>query len=189
MPGDGPPQFAPWRIGRRRDRGSTIIAPPTPRIAEPERRQHLDWRRFGSAIADIDADQQVLRRDLSILHLDVEISAAVKNPGVDEFVFPFQPIPPAVLLEQPTVRELRLRILVQVPHVGVAGRVVEVKVIFLDVLAVIPLVTCQAKHPLLEKWIVAVPQRQRETKILVPVAYSTQTIFIQSEESGGAGWG
>ena len=65
-----------------------------------------------------------------------------------------------------------------------AGRVVEVKVIFLDVLAVIPLVTCQAKHPLLEKWIVAVPQRQRETKILVPVAYSTQTIFIPAVGPG-----
>ena len=58
----------------------------------------------------------------------------------------------------------RLRVLVEVLHVRVRRRAVEVEVVLLDVLAVIPLAVGQAEQPLLEDRILPVPQRQGEAQ-------------------------
>jgi len=52
----------------------------------------------------------------------------------------------------------------------VAGYVVQVKVVLLDVLAVVALVAAKPEHPFLENRIGAVPQREREAKQLAVVA-------------------
>ena len=63
-----------------------------------------------------------------------------------------------------------LRVLVEVPHVGVRGRVVDVEVVLLHVLAVVPLGVGEAEHPLLQDRVLAVPQGERQTQVLAVVA-------------------
>ena len=54
----------------------------------------------------------------------------------------------------------RLRILVEILHVGMRRRAVEVEVVFLHVLAVVALAVGQPEQALLEDRVVAVPQRE-----------------------------
>ena len=76
----------------------------------------------------------------------------------------------AVLLDQPRVGKLALRILVEHLQVGVRRRGVEVVVQLLHVLAVVALAVGQAEEPLLQNRIAAVPQRQRQAEPLLVVA-------------------
>ena len=82
-----------------------------------------------------------------------------------------------VLVEQPLVGELALRVLVQRLHVGVRGRGVEVVVALLDVLAVVALRARQAEEPLLQDRILSVPERDREADVLVAVGNAHQTVL------------
>ena len=53
-----------------------------------------------------------------------------------------------------------MRILVQILHVGVRRCAIEIEVVFLDVLAVIPLIAGQPEQPLLQDGITFVPERE-----------------------------
>src|SRR3990172_8270328 len=44
----------------------------------------------------------------------------------------------------------------------------------------IAFVSCQAKEPLLQNRVAAIPERQRETDVLVPIADASQTILSPS---------
>src|SRR5262249_52946376 len=61
---------------------------------------------------------------------------------------------------------LGLWILVEVLHVRVSWRAIEVEVVFLDVLAMIPLAVSQPEQSFLEDRITPVPQRQRKAEQL-----------------------
>ena len=52
-----------------------------------------------------------------------------------------------------------MRILVQILHVGVRRCAIEIEVVFLDVLAVIPLIAGQPEQTLLQDGITFVPER------------------------------
>src|SRR6516162_2923795 len=82
------------------------------------------------------------------------------------------------------VRIRRVRILVQIFHVGMAGRAIEIKVVFFDVLSVISLFAGQSKGAFLQEGISPVPQGQRETEILVAIANSTETVFAPAISTG-----
>ena len=58
-------------------------------------------------------------------------------------------VAPPVRLDQIVVGKRRLRILVQVLHVGMGGRAVEVEVVFFNVFAVVGLAVRQAEHDVL----------------------------------------
>ncbi len=113
-----------------------------------------------------DPDQDVVGRRLRVFDEDVEVAVIVEDAGVEQLVLGVRARAPLVLGHEIRVRKRPLRILVQVFHVRVAGKVVEVEVVFLDVLAVIALVAGQPEHPLLEERIGAVPQREREAQVL-----------------------
>jgi hypothetical protein len=59
--------------------------------------------------------------------------------------------------DQIAIRVCVLRILVQILHVGVGWRAVEVEIIFFDVLAVIALRIGKTEQALFENWVLAVP--------------------------------
>ena len=84
----------------------------------------------------------------------------------------------AVFFNEPSVRELGLRILIQVLHVRVRRRAVEVEVIFLHVLAVVAFVTCEAENALFENRVTLVPQRDSKAEELSAVADASEAIFI-----------
>src|SRR3989442_1712101 len=78
---------------------------------------------------------------------------------------------------QRRVRVRALRILVEVLHVGVRRRAVEVEVVLLDVLGVVALVAGDAEQALLEDGVAAIPEGQREAEPLVIVRDAGQAVL------------
>ena len=148
-----------------------------PGVSKPERRQQRERGRLAGPVEDRDLDEQILGRRLRVLDVDVEVPVIGERARVDQLVLELVAGAPAVGLDQIEVRERPLRVLVQVPHVGMRRRAVEVEVVLLDVLAVIPFGVGEAEEPLLEDRIVAVPQRQREAEDLSIVRYAGEAIL------------
>ena len=126
---------------------------------------------------DGDLNQHVLRRRLGVFHEDIEIAVLVKHPRVEQLVFRLAAAAAAVRRDQIAIREGRLGILVEVLHVRVGRRRVEVEVVFLHVLAVVPLAVGQPEQAFLEDRILPVPQRQREAEPLAVVGNAGQAVF------------
>src|SRR5208283_996920 len=68
-------------------------------------------------------------------------------------------------------------ILIQVLHVGMCRRAVEVEVIFLDVFAVVSLAVGQAEHAFLQDGVFAVPQGNAEAQQLLRIADTGHAVF------------
>src|SRR5262249_46442130 len=97
--------------------------------------------------------------------------------GIDQLVFEVVATTRAIGVHDLAVRVRSLRILVQVLHVRVRGRAVEIEVVLLDVFAVIALAVGQAEQALLEDRIDAVPQRQGEAEELVVVGDAAEAVL------------
>ena len=163
------------------DRGSggvlVAAAPPTPAVAEPQRRKQVQRGRFRAAVADGDADEDVVGRRFGVLHLHVEEAVAVEDAGVGQLELRVAPRPRAVLKAQPLVRELGLRVLVQRLEVRGGRRAVEEEVGLLDVLAVVPLLVGEPEQALLQDRVAAVPERDREAQARFAVADAEQPVL------------
>ena len=118
--------------------GGGLFAP-GPGVAEPEMRKEVQRSRLGSPIVGRDADGHVFRPGLRVLHDHVEVAVVVEDPGVQELELSRLPTPLLVLLHEPRVGVLGLRVLVEPLHVGVGGGRVEVVPVLLDVLPVVRL--------------------------------------------------
>ncbi len=103
--------------------------------------------------------------------------SVVEDAGVEQLVLELLAGPPAVGLHQVGVRKGRLRVLVEVLHVRVRRRAVEVEVVLLHVLAVVPLAVGQPEEPLLEDRVLPVPQGQREAEALLVVGDAGQPVL------------
>src|SRR2546430_14179411 len=84
---------------------------------------------------------------------------------------------PPVLVDEPRVGELGLRIEVAPAHPRVRGRGVEVEPVLLGVLAVVALGPGQAEDAFLEDRVAAVPEREGETERLAIVAYAGEAVL------------
>ena len=115
---------------------------------------------------------------LGIFHRHIEVAVVSEHAGVHQLEFRAVLVAPAVLFHQLRVGKCGLRVLVQVLHVGVRGRAVQVVVALLDVLAMIALVAGQAEEAFFQDRIAAVPQRDGEADVLVAVADARDAIFI-----------
>src|SRR5262249_24055780 len=69
-------------------------------------------------------------------------------------------------------------------HVGVRRRAVEVEIVLLDILAVVAFAVGQAEQTLLDDRVFAVPQGQREAKLLVVVRNAGHTILAPAVGTG-----
>ncbi len=163
--------------GRRQRRPRLARAPPRPGVAEPELRQQVERRRLGAAVVDGDPEEDVLRRRLGVLDEDVEVAVVVEDAGVEQLELRVQLAAAAVLLDQPGVGKLRLRVLVEHPEVGGGRRRVEEVVLLLQVLAVVALRAGEAEGALLEDRVAAVPQRQPQAEALLVVAQAGQAVL------------
>ena len=85
---------------------------------------------------------------------------------------------PRVFLSEPAIREFGLRILVEVLHVGVGRRAVEIEVALFHILSVISLLAGDAEKALLENRVAAIPERDREADQLVPVGNAGDAVFV-----------
>ena len=151
---------------------------PRPGVAKPEGGEQVERSGLRTAVRDLDSYQDVLGRGLRVLDRDVEVAPLVEDAGVEDLVLPSAPSAPGVLLDQPTVRKLGLGVLVEVLHVRVGRRRVELVVKLLHVLAVVPLRPREAEEPLLEDRVLAVPERDGEAEDLVAIADACEAVLV-----------
>ena len=85
--------------------------------------------------------------------------------------------PAAIRFDQITVGKLLLRILIEVYHVGVRRRAVEIKIAFLNVLAVVAFAVGQAKQTLFQDGVPAVPESESKAELLLVIGDSSEAIF------------
>ena len=158
------------------DRLLSLVAP-RPGVPEPQRREQLQPGRFLAAVVNRHLDQDVLRSLLGVLEEDVEVPVAFEGPRVEELVLQLLPRAPPVRLEQIAVGELALRVLVEVLHVRVGRRRVDVEVVLLHVLAVVPLAVGEAERALLEDRVPLVPEGEGEAQALLVVGEAAEAVF------------
>src|SRR5229473_5644812 len=159
-----------------RDRAAKIPAP-GPGVSKPKLRQDVQCGGFGPAIYRGDSNENVFDVGFGILDENVKIAASGKNTCVVQFKLRLTTAATLVLFQQGFVRKFRLRIFVEHAHVAVRGCRVEVEIIFLNVFAVIALISGQAEESLFEDGIAAIPQRQPETDHLMAVADSAEAVL------------
>src|SRR5260370_10090229 len=155
---------------------------------KPKLREDVQSGGFGPAIYRGDSDENVFDVGFGILDENVKIAVPGENSRVEQFKLRLTTAATLALLQQGFVRKFRLRIFVEHAHVAVRGCRVEVKVIFLDVLAMIALISRKAKKPFFQNVVASIPQRQPETDHLVQIADSAEAVLspaIRARTRGG----
>src|SRR5262249_54378312 len=137
-------------------------------------------RSLRPTVRDSDLDQNVLDIDLRIFHEDIKVSVIVENSGVEQFEFRLILSTSPVFVDQSCIWEFSLRVLVQVPHVRVRRRAVEIEVVLLDVFSVIAFVPRQSEDALLENRVMLVPESDGEAEKLTAIRNPSDAIFIPS---------
>ncbi len=137
----------------------------------------MQFCRVRSPVDCRDPHEDVFRTVFGVLDEDVEVSVVIENAGIEQFVFKLVPGTAAVRLRQVGVGIGRLRILVEILHVRVGRRAVEIEVVFLYVFTMVAFAVGQAEEPLLENWILAVPQGQREAEMLFVIGNARDAVL------------
>ena len=112
---------------------------------------------IGPPIAYADLYQQICWGGFRILDEDIEIPVFIEYSGVEQFVFGIQTSAMPVGVYQIHIGIFILWILIEVLHIRVSRRAVQIMIIFFDVLTVIGLAVGQAESALLQDRILAVP--------------------------------
>ncbi len=162
--------------GLRRKHRTLCRRIPGPGIAEPDRRQELQLGCFGTAIVRGDANEHVFRRSLRIFHDHVEVAVIVENARIAQFEFRIV-LAAAIVFDKLAIRKRTLRIFVEILHIGMCWRRIQIKVIFLYVLAVISFAAGKSEKPLFQNRVVAIPKRERETGGLMAVRDAAESVF------------
>jgi len=124
-----------------------------------------------------DANREVLEVRFRVFDHDVEVAIVVEDAGVDELVLGAGTVARAVAVDQLLVRKCALRILVEQAHVRVRRRVVDVKVVLLDVFAVVALRRVHAEEALFQMRVGLVPERRREAQHLITIGDAGDAVF------------
>src|SRR6516164_10204871 len=130
------------------------------------------------------AAEDVFWRRLRVLHLDVEIVPLVEDARVRQLVLELMPRPGPVHRHEVAVRELALRVLVQVALVTMRRKVIDVEVILLDVLTVVAFGVRQAEQALFQDGVPFVPQREGQAQPLLVVADPGQAVLTPPVGAG-----
>src|SRR5574337_1546697 len=154
-----------------------FIVAPGPGVAEPERRQQVQPSAIRPAIDHTDPDEDVFCARFGVFNKDVKVTILIEDTRVQQFILRGASPAPTVFVHQPPIRELRLRVLVEILHIGVGGSRIQVEVILLDVLSMIALSSRQAEESLFEDWVAPVPERDREADKLVTVTDAGEAVL------------
>ena len=66
------------------DAGTAVVDAPRPRVAKPQRRQHVELGRLGAGVAHGDADEDVVGRRLGVVGRDLPVRSSSKTPVSSE---------------------------------------------------------------------------------------------------------
>ena len=127
----------------------------------------MNLRGFRAAIVDRDFDQHVFRIGLGVFHKNIEVAVIVEDAGVEQFVLHLFARAPLVGFHQVAIGIFPLRIFVQILHVGMRRRAVDIKVVFLYVFAVVALAVGQAEQAFFQDRVATVPQAPAQSKAAV----------------------
>ena len=155
-----------------------------PGVTEPQRWQQVERRRIGAAVGRREADADVFRPGFRVLDRHVEVAIVIEDPGVEQFVLGKFQAATLVLLDQLLVGKRGLRVFVQPVQVRMGRGRIQVEVIFLHVLAVVPLPAREAEHALLEDRVAFVPERQRKAQPLVVVRDAHDAVLAPAVDPG-----
>ena len=151
--------------------------PRGPVVPKPQGRQKVQLGRLRPPVDRRDLHQDVVRAVFGVLDEDVEVAVVLKDAGVEQFVLHLVAGAPAVRFHQISIGERRLRVLIEVLHVGMCRRAVEVEVIFFDVLAVVAFAVCEPEEPLLEDRVFSVPEGERKAEELLVIGNPRQPVL------------
>ncbi len=152
------------------------ILAPRPRVAEPQRRQHLQRRLLGRVVLDHDAGEDLRRRGLRVGDVDRPVAVVVERAGVEQLELGI--LEATAVVDQLVVREGDLRVVVAPVQEGVAGQALEVPPVLLDVLAVVPLRPREPEHPLLQDRVLTVPEREGEAELMADVRDAGHAVLV-----------
>ena len=137
----------------------------------------MERSRLRTSVSRGDANEDVIGRRLRVVDEDVEIAIGVENAGVDELELGIQLSAPPVLLDEPRVRILGLRVLVERLHPRVRGGRLQVEVALLYVFAVVALRAGQPEETLLQDPVASVPQSESEAESPLPIGDPEEAIL------------
>src|SRR4029077_12840288 len=116
-------------------------------------------------------------RFLRIFHEYVKVPVLIEYPGVNQLVLQFLAVAPPVSRRELMVWVGPLGILVQILHVRMRWRAIQVIVVLLYVLAVITLAVGEAEQALFQNGILPIPQRHCKTEPLAVITNPGQAVF------------
>src|SRR4029453_1844077 len=105
-----------------------------------------------------------------------KIPVVAEDPRIEQLVFELSPRSSPVRFDQVQVGILALRVLVEILHVRVGGRAVEVEVVLLDVLAVVRLTVGESEQALFQDRVPLVPQGQGEAEPLLVIREAREPV-------------
>src|SRR5215469_2366735 len=150
---------------------------PRPGVAIPQCRKQPQAGILPTAIVDTDANEDIFGPSFGVLDENIEVAIAIEDTGIDEFVFSFASGALLVRNDDVLVGKALLRVLVQVLHVRVRGRAVDVKVVVLHVLAMIAFAIRKSEEAFLQDRISFVPERESKAQQLLIVTNASQSVF------------
>ena len=130
---------------------------PAPGVAEPEGRQHMQAGFVSATIENGYAYMNFICGGFGILDLHIPVVIVFKHPGIEQAEGWLISAAMGVFLHQLGVGVFGLRIFVKVFKVAMARRCIFIKIIFLDILAMIALIAGETEGTFLENGIMAVP--------------------------------
>src|SRR6516164_408177 len=150
---------------------------PRPGIAVPQGWQQVQPCGVSTTVVDGESNDDVFGRCLGVLDEHIEVAIVVEHTGVDELIFAIPPGPLLIGDDEILIGVGTLRVLVEVLHVRVRRRAVQIEVVLLHVLAVVTFGIGESEEPLLDDGVGSIPQRQGEAQQLLIVAESAQAIL------------
>jgi hypothetical protein len=159
---------------------------PRPGVPEPELREHRDGGLFRATVMHRDHHQEVLWSGFSIFDEHIKIPVIIENARIEQLKLWLVFAAPAILLDQTAIGEFPLRIFVEHLQVGVRRRRIQVVIEFLHVLPMIALAVGQAKEPLFENRVTAIPQRQSQADSLLVIADACDAVLAPTVGSAAS---
>src|SRR5579884_1215384 len=139
-----------------------------------------------SPIRGRNANQDILWLRLRVLDHNIKVTILGKNACIYQLIFWLLPSSSPILSHQIIIGEGALRILIERLHIRMGWSIIQIVIIFFDILSVIALWTTQTKEPLLENGVSAIPQAESETEAALPITDAQQTILAPTIDAGAS---
>ena len=131
-----------------------------------------------------DSNREVVGVFFGVFGENIKVALVGKNTGVDLLKFTLLTVAALVFAQQLRIRKSSLGVFVKGFHVRVGGGVVEVKIAFFNVFAVVAFVAGEADKSFFENRVLVVPKREGEAKSLVIVRDTKDSILAPTIGAG-----